>query len=320
MGINWVGIERGYTAFKENEERKEERSYRRKQQDRLDEEFKEGKFLRRSKTLLDYIGPRGAAITYDTGKLVEIKTLLGDLPGANDYLAKLKANPNALETVHKALMKRSSNVGIPTGQELMDNITLIAENYGDESWMKQYEEGRDILETITLNPDKLLEDEFYLETKRRIAALDADVRPTVGVQVRGGFTGEIDAKKQVEIFDPMIQEFASNILNTNPEVIDAMENYSAAQLENDIGKYKDNKTKLRKLFGPIVLNQLQSDTAFVPGLSTVLSGFATGIPAYINQVEIDRLKELANTDGREAAIREFNTLYGQGSAEYILGT
>tara|TARA_R100000951_G_scaffold109826_2_gene107357 strand:+ start:77 stop:1030 length:954 start_codon:yes stop_codon:yes gene_type:complete len=316
MGINWVGIERGYTAFKENEERKEERSYRRKQQDRLDEEFKEGKFLRRSKTLLDYLGPRGSAITYDTGKLVEIKTLLGDLPGANDYLSKLKASPYALETVHKALIKRSGNVGIPTGQELMDNITLIAENYGDENWMKQYEEGRDILETITLNPDKLLEDPFYLETKRRIAGLDATVKPTVGVQIRGGFTGEIDADKQVKIFDPMIQEFASNMVNNSPEIIDAMEGYSVDELLNDLNDYNKNKTKLRQLFGPIVLNQLQSDTAFVPGLSTVLSGFATGIPAYIPQNKIEFLKQ--NLDDPNA-IEAFDRDFGQGAAAYILG-
>jgi len=317
--VNWVGIQQGYAAFKEAEERKEDREYRRKQQDRLDEEFRENKFLRRSKTLLDYLDGRGSPITYDTNKLVEIKTLLGDLPGANDYLAKLKANPNALDRVHTALLKRASNVGMPTGQELMDNITLIAENYGSDSWMKSYEEGRDILETITLNPDKLLEDPFYLETKRRISDLEATVMPTVGVQVRGGFTGEIDAKTQRDIFDPMIQEFASNIATNSPDVINAMEGYSVAQLLDDLDDYKNNKTKLRQLFGPIILNQLQSDMAFIPGLSTELSGFATGIPAYINQVEIDRLKELANTDGREAAIREFNTLYGQGSAEYILG-
>jgi len=315
MGV-WAGIERGLAAHEARQERKEDREYKERQEARLQKELDETTFLRRSKTLLEYLDGRGSSIKVDKGKLVEIKTLLGDIPGANDYLAKLRASPYALDAVYSALKKRSDNVGIPTGQELMDNITLIAENYGSESWMKQYEEGRDILETITLNPDKLLEDPFYLETKRRISDLNATVMPTVGVQVRGGFTGEIDAKVQRDIFDPMIQEFASNILNTNPEVIDAMENYSAAQLENDIGKYKDNKTKLRKLFGPIVLNQLQSDTAFVPGLSTELSGFATGIPAYIPQDKVEALKQ--NRDDPEA-IRAFNIDFGQGAAEYILG-
>lgn len=318
MGV-WAGIERGLAAHEARQERKEDREYKERQEARIEKEFNESRFLRRSKTLLDYIGPRGAAITYDTGKLVEIKTLLGDIPGANDYLAKLKANPNALETVYAALKKRSNNVGIPTGQELMDNITLIAENYGSENWMKQYEEGRDILETITLNPDKLLEDEFYLETKSRIAALNPTVTPTVGVQVRGGFTGEIDSKKQVEIFDPMIQEFASNMVNNSPEVINAMEGYSVDELLNDLVDYNKNKTKLRQLFGPIVLNQLKSDTVFMPGLSTVLSGFATGTPAYIPPADVDLLKRAAADDRREDAIRDFNIRYGQGSAEYILG-
>ena len=314
--VNWVGILDGLEKHEARQERKEDREYKRKQQERLDKEFNENRFLRRSKTLLDYLDGRGSSIKYDTSKLLEIKTLLGDLPGANDYLAKLKASPNALDRVHSALMKRADNVGMPTGQELMDNITLIAENYGSESWMKQYEEGRDILETITLNPDKLLEDPFYLETKRRISELDTSVLPTVGVQVRGGFTGEIDPKVQRDIFDPMVQEFASNMANNSPEVINAMEGYSVAELLDDLGDYNNNKTKLRQLFGPIVLNKLQSDIAFVPGLSTELLSFATGIPSYIPQDKVEALKQ--RRDDPEA-IQAFNIQYGQGAAEYILG-
>jgi hypothetical protein len=314
--VNWVGILDGFEKHEAREERKDNKAFKERQEARLEDELNESKFLRRSKTLLEYLDGRGSSIKVDTGKLVELKTLLGDLPGANDYLAKLKANPNALETVYSALQKRSNNVGIPTGQELMDNITLIAENYGSESWMQQYTEGRDILETITLNPDKLLEDPFYLETKRRISDLNATVTPTVGVQVRGGFTGEIDSKKQVEIFDPMIQEFASNMVNNSPEVINAMEGYSVDELLNDLGDYSNNKTKLRQLFGPIVLNQLKSDTVFMPGLSTVLSGFATGIPAYIPQNKIDFLK---NNSDNPNAIEAFDIDFGQGAAAYILG-
>ena len=314
--VNWVGILDGFEKHEAREERKDNKAFKERQEARLEDELNESKFLRRSKTLLEYLDGRGSSIKVDTGKLVELKTLLGDIPGANDYLAKLKASPYALDAVYSALQKRSNNVGIPTGQELMDNITLIAENYGSESWMQQYTEGRDILETITLNPDKLLEDPFYLETKRRISDLNATVTPTVGVQVRGGFTGEIDSKKQVEIFDPMIQEFASNMVNNSPEVINAMEGYSVDELLNDLGNYSDNKTKLRQLFGPIVLNQLKSDTVFMPGLSTVLSGFATGIPAYIPQDRVEALKQ--KRDDPEA-IRAFNIQYGQGAAEYILG-
>jgi len=312
----WQGIERGVLAHEKRMADKEDREYRERKEKRIEDELDEGKFLRRSKTLLEYLDGRGSSIKVDAGKLIELKTLLGDIPEANDYLAKLKASPYALDAVYSALQKRSNNVGIPTGQELMDNITLIAENYGSESWMKQYEEGRDILETITLNPDKLLEDEFYLETKRRISDLNATVTPTVGVQVRGGFTGEIDSKVQRDIFDPMIQEFASNMVNNSPEVINAMEGYTTAELLNDLGDYNKNKTKLRQLFGPIVLHKLQSDPVFVPGLSTELSGFATGIPAYIPQNKIDFLK---NNSDNPNAIEAFDIDFGQGAAAYILG-
>ena len=133
--VNWVGIQQGYAAFKEAEERKEDREYRRKQQDRLDEEFKEGKMLRRVKSVSDFLGDRGSLISVDTAKLSSIKRALGNVEGANDYLAKLAASPYAVDTVYKALEDRKSATGtMPTGQELMDNITLIAENYGDERY------------------------------------------------------------------------------------------------------------------------------------------------------------------------------------------
>ena len=147
--VNWVGILDGFEKHEAREERKDNKAFKERQEARLEDELNESKFLRRSKTLLEYLDGRGSSIKVDTGKLVELKTLLGDIPGANDYLAKLKASPYALDAVYSALQKRSNNVGIPTGQELMDNITLIAENYGSESWMQQYTEGRDILETIT---------------------------------------------------------------------------------------------------------------------------------------------------------------------------
>jgi len=97
-----------------------------------------------------------------------------------------------------------------------------------------------------------------------------------------------------------------------------MEGYSVAELLDDLRGYNNNKTKLRQLFGPIILHKLQSDPVFMPGLSTVLSGFATGIPAYIPQADVDLLKRAAADDRKEDAIRDFNIKYGQGSAEYIL--
>ena len=189
--VNWVGILDGFEKHEAREERKDNKAFKERQKARLEDELNESKFLHRSKTLLEYLDGRGSSIKVDTGKLIELKTLLGDIPEANDYLAKLKASPYALDAVYSALQKRSNNVGIPTGQELMDNITLIAENYGSESWMQQYTEGRDIHETITLNPDKLLEDRFYLETKSRISDLTATVTPTDGFQVSDVFTSNI---------------------------------------------------------------------------------------------------------------------------------
>ena len=106
----WQGIERGLAAHEKRMADKEDREYKERQEARLQKELDETTFLRRSKTLLEYLDGRGSSIKVDTGKLVEIKTLLGDIPGANDYLAKLKASPYALDAVYSALKKRSDNV------------------------------------------------------------------------------------------------------------------------------------------------------------------------------------------------------------------
>tara|TARA_R100001463_G_scaffold24798_1_gene59013 strand:+ start:399 stop:1337 length:939 start_codon:yes stop_codon:yes gene_type:complete len=311
--VNWVGIERGYATFKEAEERKEDRAYKRKSQDRLDEEFKENKMLRRVKSVSDFLGDRGSSITVDTAKLASIKRALGDVEGANNYLEKLAASPYAVDTVYKALEDRKSATGaMPTGQELMDNITLIAENYGDESWMKSYKEGRDIYDILLRDPDKLLEDEYYTSVMSRIGALPDVVKPTVGVDITPGYTAKLTPamiNEQVDQFDEAILAYANNQLSQYPN-----QNVpEAVDLNSDIGNYSDDPTALRQRFGPIVLHGLRQSGGilFQPGLAPNLAPFA------IPNSHIQKLKE--NRDDPQA-IEAFNQQYGQGAAELILGS
>ena len=319
MGM-WQGIERGYATFKEYEERKEDREYKRKQSDRLDEEFREGKMLRRVKSVSDFLGDRGSSITVDAAKLASIKRALGDVEGGNDYLAKLAASPYAVDTVYKALEDRKSSTGaMPTGQDLMDNITLIAENYGDESWMKQYEEGRDIYDILLRDPDKLLEDEYYTSVMGRIGALPDVVKPTVGVDITAGYTAKLTPamiNEQVEQFDDALIMYAEALREQTPEGGFNNELEKAITAFND-----DSKLSLRKMFGPIVLNQLQQSggTLFAPGLAPNIAPYQDKVPSYIPPTDIDKLKQGANTNRRDEVIRDFNTLYGQGAAEYVLG-
>ena len=318
--VNWVGIERGYATFKEAEERKEDRAYKRKSQDRLDEEFKENKMLRRVKSVSDFLGDRGSSITVDTAKLASIKRALGDVEGANNYLEKLAASPYAVDTVYKALEDRKSATGaMPTGQELMDNITLIAENYGDESWMKSYKEGRDIYDILLRDPDKLLEDEYYTSVMSRIGALPDVVKPTVGVDITPGYTAKLTPamiNEQVDQFDDALIMYAEALREQTPEGEFNNELEKAITAFND-----DSKLSLRKMFGPIILNQLQQDGGplFAPGLAPNIAPYQGKVPSYIPSTDIDKLKQGANTNRRDEVIRDFNTLYGQGAAEYILG-
>jgi len=311
--VNWVGIQQGYAAFKEAEERKEDREYRRKQQDRLDEEFKEGKMLRRVKSVSDFLGDRGSLISVDTAKLSSIKRALGNVEGANDYLAKLAASPYAVDTVYKALEDRKSATGtMPTGQELMDNITLIAENYGDESWMKSYKEGRDIYDILLRDPDKLLEDEYFSSVMSRIGALPDVVKPTVGVDIAPGYTAKLTPamiNEQVDQFDDAILAYANNQLSQFPDA----ETPEKVKLSGAISNYDSDPTPLRDMFGPIVLYELRQSPGilFQPGLAPNLSPYA------IPSSHIQKLKE--NRDDPQA-IEAFNQQYGQGAAEYILGS
>lgn len=314
MGM-WAGIERGLAAHEARQERKEDRDFKRKQQDRLDKEFDETRMLRRVKSVSDFLGDRGSLISVDTAKLSSIKRALGNVEGANDYLAKLAASPYAVDTVYKALEDRKSSTGaMPTGQELMDNITLIAENYGDESWMKSYKEGRDIYDILLRDPDKLLEDEYFSSVMGRIGALPDVVKPTVGVDIAPGYTAKLTPamiNEQVDQFDDAILAYANNQLSQYPD----QKVQEAVDLNSDIGNYKDDPTALRQRFGPIVLYELRQSPGilFQPGLAPNLAPFA--IPSQ----DIEKLKDMANTDRRDEAIQLFNTRYGQGAAEYILG-
>ena len=310
--VNWVGILDGLEKHEARQERKEDREYKRKQQERLDKEFDETRMLRRVKSVSDFLGDRGSLISVDTAKLSSIKRALGNVEGANDYLAKLAASPYAVDTVYKALEDRKSATGtMPTGQELMDNITLIAENYGDESWMKSYKEGRDIYDILLRDPDKLLEDEYFSSVMSRIGALPDVVKPTVGVDITPGYTTKLTPamiNEQVDQFDDAILAYANNQLSQYPD----QEVSEAVDLSSDIGNYSDDPTALRKRFGPIVLHGLRQSGGilFQPGLAPNLSPYA------IPSSHIQKLKE--NRDDPQA-IEAFNQQYGQGAAEYILG-
>ena len=313
--VNWVGVRAGYQSAMEARERKEDREFKRKQQERLDEEFKEGKMLRRVKSVSDFLGDRGSRITVDTAKLSSIKRALGNVEGANDYLAKLAASPYAVDTVYKALEDRKSATGtMPTGQELMDNITLIAENYGDENWMSSYKKGRDIYDTLLRDPDKLLEDEYYTSVMGEIGALPDVVKPTVGVDISPGYTAKLTPtmiNEQVDQFDDAILAYANNQLSQFPDrTVD-----EATELNKNIKNYKDDPTALRQMFGPIVLHGLRQSGGilFQPGLAPNLAPYA------IPNSHIEKLKKGVDTDRRDEVIRDFNRKYGQGAAEYILG-
>lgn len=304
MGF-WQGVDTGYQRALEFKEKE-------KAQKRIDDEFNETRMLRRVKSVSDFLGDRGSRITVDTAKLSSIKRALGNVEGANDYLAKLAASPYAVDTVYKALEDRKSATGVmPTGQELMDNITLIAENYGDESWMKAYEEGRDIYDILLRDPDKLLEDQYFSSIMGRIGALPDVVKPTVGVDITPGYTAKLTSamiNEQVDQFDEELLAYANNQLSQFPDRTIP----EATELNKNIEKYKDDPTPLRNMFGPIVLHQLRQSPGilFKPGLAPNLSRYA------IPNSHIEKLKE--NKDDPQA-IQAFNKQYGQGAAEYILG-
>ena len=308
MGM-WAGIERGWAAYDKMMADKEDREYRRDEQKRLDDQFNENRMLRRLTSISEHIGDRKNPMVIDKVGLNRVKKLLGDIPGANDYIAKLAASPTALKTVLEAIKTRGNNVGtVPTGQELMDNIVIVAENYGDEDWMKAYEEGVSIGQTLLTDPTSVLDDETLASLTSRIGALPTVTRPQVGVEIAPAYLGKIDSEKQRKSFDNSLLAYANNQLSQFPDV----ETDEKVELSSAIGNYDKDPTPLRDMFGPIVLDKLKQtgDPLFIPGVSAELKDYIF-IPSHV-----ERLKE--NRDDPEA-IRAFNIQYGQGAAEYILG-
>lgn len=310
--VNWVGVLDGFEKHEAREERKDNKAFKERQEARLEDEFNESKFLRRSKTISDYLGDRGNPMIKDSVGLNKIKRLLGDVEGGNDYLAKLAASPTALKTVLDAIETRGNNVGtLPTGQELMDNIVIVAENYGDESWMKAYEEGVSIGQTLLTDPRSLLDDETLASLTSRIGALPTVTRPGVGVEIAPAYLGKIDGEKQRKSFDNSLLAYANNQLSQFPDV----ETDEKVELSGAISNYDKDPTPLRVMFGPIVLDKLKQtgDPLFIPGVSGELDKYVF-IPS-----DVEKLKRASADDRREDAIRDFNIKYGQGAAEYILG-
>ncbi len=310
--VNWVGVLDGFEKHEAREERKDNKAFKERQEARLEDEFNESKFLRRSKTISDYLGDRGNPMIKDSVGLNKIKRLLGDVEGGNDYLAKLAASPTALKTVLDAIETRGNNVGtLPTGQELMDNIVIVAENYGDESWMKAYEEGVSIGQTLLTDPRSLLDDETLASLTSRIGALPTVTRPGVGVEIAPAYLGKIDGDKQRKSFDNSLLAYANNQLSQFPDV----ETDEKVELSGAISNYDKDPTPLRVMFGPIVLDKLKQtgDPLFIPGVSGELDKYVF-IPS-----DVEKLKRASADDRREDAIKDFNIKYGQGAAEYILG-
>ena len=308
----WQGIERGFAAHEKRMADKEDREYKRDEQKRLDEQFNENKMLRRLTSVSEHIGDRKNPMIIDQVGLDKVKRLLGDVEGGNDYLAKLAASPTALKTVLEAIQTRGNNVGtLPTGQDLMDNIVIVAENYGDESWMKAYEEGVSIGQTLLTDPRSLLDDEVLASITSRIGALPTVTRPGVGVEIAPAYLGKIDGEKQRKSFDNSLLAYANNQLSQFPD----RNTEEAVKLNDAIESYSDDPTKLRVMFGPIVLDKLKQtgDPLFIPGVSGELDKYVF-IPS-----DVEKLKRASADDRREDAIRDFNIKYGQGSAEYILG-
>tara|TARA_R100001443_G_scaffold2936_3_gene9589 strand:+ start:382 stop:1326 length:945 start_codon:yes stop_codon:yes gene_type:complete len=313
MGM-WAGIERGWAAYDKRMADKEDREYKRNEQKRLDDQFNENRMLRRLTSISEHIGDRKNPMVIDKVGLDKVKRLLGDIDGANDYLAKLSASPTALKTVLNAIQTRGDNVGtLPTGQELMDNIVIVAENYGDEDWMKAYEEGVSIGQTLLTDPTSVLDDETLASLTSRIGALPTVTRPQVGVEIAPAYLGKIDGEKQRKSFDNSLLAYANNQLSQFPD----RNTDEAIKLNDAITNYNDDPTPLRDMFGPIVLDKLKQtgDPLFIPGVSGELDKYVF-IPS-----DVEKLKRASDEERPDLneQIRDFNTRYGQGAAEYILG-
>lgn len=314
MGM-WTGIATGLQAVEERREREEDREFKRKAQERLDKEFDETRLLRRSKSVLDYLDGRGAPLAADSASLSYLKTKLGNVEGANDYLAKLMNAPGVAKTVADAIRTRENNLGIQlTGEDVFENIQIVAEGYGDESFLAPYREGRDIYKIATGMSDDLLDDEYFGKLMGRVSDLPSSVAPTVYADIAPGFTAEIDAELQADLFDDKILEYAE-YLKTNESIEDEYK----IRIQAAVKAHKQgDKTTLRNMLGGYVSEFLltaPAAAALFPALAPNLSPYQ--IPSEAKEALV-AMRETNSPDLTQAKI-EFDKTYGFGAADLILG-
>jgi hypothetical protein len=314
MGM-WTGIATGLQAVEERREREEDREFKRRAQERLDKEFDETRLLRRSKSVLDYLDGRGAPLAADSASLSYLKTKLGNVEGANDYLAKLMNAPGVAKTVADAIRTRENNLGIQlTGEDVFENIQIVAEGYGDESFLAPYREGRDIYKIATGMSDDLLDDEYFGKLMGRVSDLPSSVAPTVYADIAPGFTAEIDAELQADIFDDKILEYA-DYLKTNESIEDEYK----IRIKAAVKAHKQgDKTTLRNMLGGYVSEFLLT----APGAATLFPALAPNLSPYQIPSEAKEalvaMRETNSPDLTQAKI-EFDKTYGFGAADLILG-
>lgn len=314
MGM-WTGIATGLQAVEERREREEDREFKRRAQERLDKEFDETRLLRRSKSVLDYLDGRGAPLAADSASLSYLKTKLGNVEGANDYLAKLMNAPGVAKTVADAIRTRENNLGIQlTGEDVFENIQIVAEGYGDDSFLAPYREGRDIYKIATGMSDDLLDDEYFGELMGRVSDLPSSVAPTVYADIAPGFTAEVDAELQADLFDDKILEYAE-YLKTNESVEDEYKIEIQEAVTAHIG---GDKTTLRNMLGGYVSEFLLT----APGAANLFPALAPNLSPYQIPSEAKEalvaMRETNSPDLTQAKI-EFDKTYGFGAADLILG-
>lgn len=314
MGM-WTGIATGLQAVEERREREEDREFKRRAQERLDKEFDETRLLRRSKSVLDYLDGRGAPLAADSASLSYLKTKLGNVEGANDYLAKLMNAPGVAKTVADAIRTRENNLGIQlTGEDVFENIQIVAEGYGDDSFLGPYKQGREIYKIATGMSDDLLDDEYFGDLMGKISDLPSSVAPIVYADIAPGFTAEVDAELQADLFDDKILEYAE-YLKTNESVEDEYKIKIQAAVK---AHTEGDKTTLRNMLGGYVSEFLLS----APGSANLFPALAPNLSPYQIPSEAKEalvaMRETNSPDLTQAKI-EFDKTYGFGSADLILG-
>ena len=313
MGM-WTGILGGVQAVEERREREEDREFKRKAQERLDDEFNENRLLRRSKSVLDYLDGRGVPLAADSASISFLKNKLGNVEGANDYLAKMMHTPGVAKTVVDAIQARENNLGVTlTGEDIFENIQIVAEGYGDEGFLGPYKEGRDLYKIATGMSDDLLDDTFFGEVMGRVSALPSSVMPTVYPDIAPGFTAELDAELQAKLFDDKIIAHANNILSN----IDETSLYTADEIMSAINKHKDgDKDTLRSMLGGYVSEFLLT----APGAASLFPTLAPNLSPYkIPSAAKETLLAMRDSPELAQAKIEFDRQYGFGSADLILG-